>query len=32
LDFTAHDHLWVDLSGNGPPLRKNISTIINVND
>lgn len=32
LDFGAHDHLWVDLSGNGPPSRKNISTIINVND
>ena len=32
LDFGPHDHLWVDLSGNGPPLRKNISTIINVSD
>ena len=32
LNFGPHEHLWLDLSGNGPPLRRNISEIITVND
>ena len=31
LDFGPHDHLWIDLSGNGPPLRRNTTQIITVN-
>jgi len=32
LDMGAHDHIWIDLSSNGPPLRKNITKIITVAD
>ena len=32
LEMGAHDHIWVDLSSNGPPLRKNITQVITVPD
>ena len=32
LNMGAHDHIWIDLSSNGPPLRKNITKIITVTD
>ena len=32
LETGAHDHIWVDLSSNGPPLRKNITKVITVSD
>ena len=28
VGFGPHDSLWIDLSGHGPPLRKNITQII----
>ena len=32
LEMGPHDHIWIDLSGNGPRLRKNITHVIMVND
>ena len=31
LELGAHDYVWVDLSGNGPKLRKNLTHVITVN-
>ena len=28
LELGAHDHVWIDLSGNGPKLRKNLISSI----
>ena len=28
LDFGKHDSLWIDMSGYGPLLRKNLTEII----
>ena len=32
LNFGPHDSLWIDLSGHGPALRKNIDQPIDVDD
>ena len=32
LELGAHDYVWVDLSGNGPKLRKNLTHVITINE
>ena len=32
LDMQPHDHIWLDLSGFGPPIRKNITHVVNVEE
>ena len=32
LSLGPHDHVWVDLTGHGPPLRKNIVQVIITTD
>ena len=32
LELGPHDHIWVDLSSNGPTLRKNITQVITMNE
>ena len=32
LDLGPHDHIWIDLTGNGPTLKKNITQVITINE
>ena len=32
LELGPHDHVWVDLSGMGPKLRKNLTHVITINE